>query len=220
MAKTTKPRAKKTTAKTAKPAKGGKPRLLNVGGGSKAIAIPEYYGGFDHLLLDVDPKGKPDIVADARELAGLEAGQFDAIYCSHNLEHYFAHDVPKVLSGFVHVLKPGGFAEIRVPDIDAVLKAYVERGMDIEDVLYDSPAGPIRVRDVIYGFGPEIARSGTDFYAHKTAFTARSLAAAMTRAGFHLVYRRPGRLFELHVTGFCKKPTVAQRSLLALKPDP
>ncbi len=208
--------AKTSNKPAAKSAKRGQPRLLNVGGGSKAIAIPAYYDGFEHLLLDVDPKGKPDILSDARELASLEAAQFDAIYCSHNLEHYFPHDVPKVLSGFVHVLKPGGFAEIRVPDIDAVLKTYVERGMDIEDVLYTSPAGPVRVRDVIYGFAPEIARSGQDFYAHKTAFTTKSLAAALTRAGFHTVLQRPGRLYELLVLGFRQRPDKGLSDLLDL----
>ena len=63
-------------------------RLLNVGGGSKTIAIPPHYAGWEHLLLDVDTKSAPDVVCDARELASLPAAQYDAIYCSHNLEHY------------------------------------------------------------------------------------------------------------------------------------
>ena len=62
-------------------------RVLNVGGASKQIPIPAYFNGWEHLLLDVDPRGSPDIVCDARLLTTLPAGQFDAIYCSHNLEH-------------------------------------------------------------------------------------------------------------------------------------
>jgi len=85
-------------------------RLLNVGGGSKSIPLPPEYAGFEHVLLDIDPSGKPDIVLDGRKILELGAEQFDAIYCSHNLEHYFRHHVPKVLAGFFHVLKPGGFA--------------------------------------------------------------------------------------------------------------
>src|SRR6266446_7887238 len=46
----------------------------------------------------------------------LAASQFDAVYCSHNLEHYYRHDGATVLRGFLHVLKPDGFAEIKVPD--------------------------------------------------------------------------------------------------------
>src|SRR5690242_19686229 len=121
----------------------GQRKLLNVGGNNKQIQIPPYYSTFEHLILDIDPVGKPDIVCDARTMKTLPAAQFDAIYCSHNLEHYFAHDVANVLAGFMHVLKPDGFAEIRVPDLDLVMKTYVEKKMDIEDVLYESGAGPI-----------------------------------------------------------------------------
>jgi SAM-dependent methyltransferase len=106
-------------------------KVLNVGGNSKAIALPPQYAGFDHCLLDIDPKGSPDIVCDARELNTLEEGSFDAVYCSHNLEHYYRHDVPRVLAGFLHILKDGGFAQIRVPDISEVMRLTIERGLRI-----------------------------------------------------------------------------------------
>jgi len=89
-------------------------KVLNVGGNSKAIKLLSQYAKFEHFLLDIDPKGSPDILCDARELTSLEAIHFDAVYCSHNLEHYYRHDIPRVLSGFLHVLKDGGFAHIRV----------------------------------------------------------------------------------------------------------
>ena len=56
-------------------------KVLNVGGNSKAIPLPPQYSEFEHLLLDIDPKGSPDIVCDARNLTTLESGQFDAVYC-------------------------------------------------------------------------------------------------------------------------------------------
>ena len=87
------------------------PRVLNVGGGNKKIPIPEHYAGWEHLLLDIDPRGEPDIVCDARELRSLGESRFDAIYCSHNLEHYYRHDVLKVLAGMHHVLRDDGFVE-------------------------------------------------------------------------------------------------------------
>jgi len=93
--------------------------VLNVGGNSKEIPIPPHYNGWNHLLLDIDPKGKPDVVCDARELTTLAANRYDAIYCSHNLEHYHQHELPKVLGGFLHLLKDDGFAEIHVPDMQA-----------------------------------------------------------------------------------------------------
>jgi ubiquinone/menaquinone biosynthesis C-methylase UbiE len=169
-------------------------KVLNVGGNNKAIPLPPQYAKYEHLLLDIDPSGSPDIVCDARELTALEGGQFDAIYCSHNLEHYYRHEVPIVLAGFLHVLKDGGFAQIRVPDISEVMRITIDRGLDIDDVLYQSAAGPIMVLDVLYGHAVQIERSGQDFYAHKTGFTQKSLVTALSKAGFSKVYSMIGNL--------------------------
>lgn len=192
-------------------------KVLNVGGNSKAIALPPHYAEFEHLLLDIDPSGSPDIVCDARNLATLEGGQFDAVYCSHNLEHYYRHDVPRVLAGFLHVLREGGFAQIRVPDISEVMRITVEQGLDIDDVLYQSSAGPIMVLDVLYGYSVEIERSQQDFYAHKTGFTQKSLLAALQRSGFSKVYSLTGNL-EVNALAFKGEPDQFARSLFSL-PD-
>ena len=190
-------------------------RVLNVGGNSKAIPLPEAYASFEHVLLDIDPSGKPDIVLDARELATLPAAGFDAVYCSHNLEHYFRHDVPRVLAGFLHVLKQGGFAQIRVPDIEALMRETVSRNLDIDDILYDSPAGPVMVLDVLYGHSPTIARSGVDFFAHRTGFTRKSLSAAVARAGFGDQYCSQGNL-ELNLIAFKGEADAQKRALFGL----
>jgi methyltransferase family protein len=190
-------------------------KVLNVGGNSKAIAIPKYFEGWSHDLLDVDPRGKPDLLCDARMLATLAPNLYDAVYCSHNLEHYFAHEVPKVLRGFHHVLKPDGFAEIRVPDIAQLMRTVAEKDLDLLDVIYQSPAGPVRVRDVLYGFGPEIERSGQDFYAHKTGFSPKSLALAVRESAFaHQVVLR-GNL-EIRCYAFKQRPDLAQLEALGL----
>jgi SAM-dependent methyltransferase len=193
-------------------------RVLNVGGNTKEIPLPPEYAGFEHVLLDIDPAVEPDVVCDARELTALEAGQFDAVYCSHNLEHYYRHDVPRVLAGFLHVLKDGGFAQIRVPDIQAVMRAALERGLDINDTLYQSPAGPITVADVMYGYGVEIERSRNDFYAHKTGFTRKSLLNALDEAGFSRTYAALGD-FEISALAFKGAPDKAARALFGLPDD-
>ncbi|MBV8145365.1 MAG: methyltransferase domain-containing protein [Gammaproteobacteria bacterium] len=193
-------------------------KVLNVGGNSKAIPLPPQYAGFEHLLLDLDPKGQPDIVCDARNLRSLDAAQFDAVYCSHNLEHYYRHHVRGVLGGFLHVLKDGGFAHIRVPDLQEVMRVTLDRGLDVDDVLYQSPAGPIMVVDVLYGYSVEIERSGQDFFAHKTGFTAKSLLRALQLAGFPVVYIGTGNL-EVAAWAFKGAPDPALRALFSL-PDP
>ena len=190
-------------------------RVLNVGGNSRDILLPPQYAGFQQVLLDIDPKGSPDILCDARRLTSLAAGQFDAVYCSHNLEHYYRHDVRTILAGFLHVLKTGGFAHIRVPDLHEVMRITLERGLDVEDVLYQSPEGPIMVLDVLYGYGAEVERSGQDFYAHKTGFTQKSLIRALQAAGFSRAYSGQGNL-EIEAFAFKGVPDPATRRLFNL----
>jgi hypothetical protein len=190
--------------------------FLNVGGNSKAIAVPKWYGGWEHVLLDIDPAGRPDIVCDAREMTKLEGGQFDAVYCSHGLEHFYAHDVPKVLAGVKHVLKVDGFAELRMPDLGELFHTIVEQKLDIDDVLYKSGVGDIRVRDVIYGFGRQIEASGQDFYAHRTGFTRPSLRRAVAAAGFQAISFAHPRRYEIAAFAFKMAPNADQRALLSL----
>jgi ubiquinone/menaquinone biosynthesis C-methylase UbiE len=176
-------------------------KVLNVGGNSRKISLPIQYKDFDQVLLDIDPKESPDIVCDARELITFKADQFEAVYCSHNLEHFYRHDVQKVLAGFLHVLKTGGFAHIRVPDILEVMRTTIEKGLDIEDVLYHSPAGPIMALDVLYGYNEKIEKSGQDYFAHKTGFSRDSLMKALSKSGFSRIYSNTGE-YEIGALAF------------------
>lgn len=192
--------------------------VLNVGGNNKSIPIPEQYAGWNHVLLDIDPKGAPDVVCDARKLTDLPKATYESVYCSHNLEHYYQHDVKKVLAGFSHVLKDDGFVYLRVPDMGSLMQAVARDGLDIEDLLYQSPAGPISVKDVIYGYGVEIERSGNDFYAHKTGFTEKSLRATLERAGFSHIYIQAGAL-EIAALAFKSRPSDAVAAQFGISPD-
>ncbi len=192
-------------------------KVLNVGGGSKSIPIPYWYSDWEHHLLDIDPSGNPDVVCDARELKTLPAGQYDAIYCSHNLEHYYRHDVPKVLDGFRHVLKPDGFAEIRVPDLGFVFKTIAEKNLEVDDILYSCAAGDIKVLDVIYGYGPEIERSGQDWYAHKSGFSFDYMKRLLSIHGYTYVYLSHFQeTFELVALAFKQMPKQWQLELIGL----
>lgn len=189
-------------------------RVLNVGGGSKTTPIPSHFDGWQHDLLDIDPRGNPDIVCDARELEKLPGGDYDAIYCSHNLEHYFRHDGLRVVRGFVHMLNETGFAEIRVPDIAQVIAALHTQQLELDDVLYQSPAGPISAHDVIYGLQSEIQSSGQDFYAHKTGFTPKSLTKILMDGGFQKIFLTTDPYLEVRALAFKRQPTNEQYALL------
>lgn len=185
-------------------------KVLNVGGGSKATPISDYFSGWQHDLLDIDPRGGPDIVCDARELATLPGGTYDAVYCSHNLEHYYRHHGLIVVRGFLHMLKDDGFAEIRVPDIAQVINALIDQQAELDDVLYQSPAGPISAHDVIYGLQSEIENSGQDFYAHKTGFTPKSLKKMLVDGGFGKVFLSTSESLAVHALAFKTEPTDEQ----------
>lgn len=193
----------------------GLKKVLNVGGGSKSTPIPPYFSTWQHDLLDIDPRGGPDIVCDARELTTLPGGRYDAVYCSHNLEHYYRHHAISVLRGFNHMLNPSGFAELRVPDIAQVISALHEQQLELDDVLYQSAAGPISAHDVIYGLQTEIVSSGQDYYAHKTGFTPKSLAKILFESGFQHVFLNSDEHLGVHAAAFKEKPTAEQCALLA-----
>jgi hypothetical protein len=195
----------------------GMKKVLNVGGNSKAIPLPPVYDGWEHVLLDIDPKGRPDVLCDARDMLGLPGSEYDAVYCSHNLEHFFQHDVRKVLLGFLHVMKPDGFAHVVVPDVEGVMRAAVQRNLDITDILGHSQAGPIKVRDVIYGLESQIERSGQDYFAHRTGFSAKSLASALEAAGLsHVFVGANGDKFEITAFAFRSEPSEENCRLLKL----
>lgn len=159
--------------------------VLNVGGGGRYL--PERYAGWEQHLLDIDPDVQPDLCCDARELLsdpGQPGGSYDAVYCSHTLEHFYRHDVPRVLAGFLHVLKPGGEVDIAVPNLATLVHEIVNRNHELDDVWYRASGGiPITFHDVLYGWSAKL-KSGNLAYAHKCGFTPLSLHGELTRAGF------------------------------------
>jgi len=191
-------------------------KVLNVGGNSKKIAIPTQYDGWQHDLLDIDPSNGPDIIADAREMSALPAASYDAVYCSHNLEHYYLHEAKKVLAGFKHVLKPAGHAYIQVPDIQQLMQQVVAEKLDILDILYQSPMGPIRVCDVLYGHQGKIEDSGEEYFAHKMGYMPSSLQTLVLSAGFAVVALSVSSL-NITAIAFMQQPTEQEMSIFDIK---
>lgn len=178
-------------------------RLLNVGGGP--VPPSAQYKDWEIVLLDIDPSVNPDICLDARELLTLEPEQYDCVYASHVLEHFYEHDHDKILWGFYHVLKRDGFADIRVPDLEAVMRASVQKDLSLTGVLYNAPVGPIRVCDVLFGWQERIRESGTEFYAHRSGFDRDTLGRALEKARFEHVLIGASR-YELRSLAYKHHP--------------
>jgi SAM-dependent methyltransferase len=145
--------------------------VLHVGAGY--APLPEWLAEFSEVRLDIDPECKPHIVASMLELGDI--GPYDAVLANHCVEHLYPHEVEKALSEFRRVLKPGGFASVFVPDLEDVRPT--------DEILYESPAGPIAGLDMFYGHRKALA-AGMIWMAHHTGFTEQSLKAAMEAAGF------------------------------------
>lgn len=184
--------------------------VLHVGCGSpnpkklhRAFRGPEWR----ELRFDIDAGVAPDVVGDMRDLSAMDSGAVDALWSSHNIEHLYPHEVVPTLAGFKRVLKPDGFALVTLPDLQEVARLIVDDKLD--EPAYVSPAGPIAPLDMLYGFRRALAR-GNLFMAHRTGFTAKTLAQALVEAGFATVaIRREPAAFNLWALAFVAKPEAA-----------
>lgn len=133
------------------------------------------------IRFDIDASVQPDILGDMTNMSAVADASVDAIWSSHNIEHLYWHDVMVAFKEFQRVLKDDGFVYLTLPDIQEVAK-HVAAG-NLEEPLYNSPAGPICAIDILYGFRPSLAQ-GNYFMAHKTGFTANTLSKRLEEAGF------------------------------------
>lgn len=147
--------------------------LLHVG--CAGDPLPDWLDGFRETRLDIDPAVNPDIVASMTALGDI--GTYDAVLCRHALEHLYAHEVQIALCEFHRVLNPGGHVLIFVPDLQDVQAT--------NDVLFESPSGPITGLDLIYGY--QVATRHNPYMQHKTGFVKSTLEDALSQAGFNRV---------------------------------
>ncbi len=170
--------------------------FLNAGCGSPdSCRLPPVFRNWKQIRVDLDPNVKPDVLADIVDLSALPAGSVDAVWCSHCVEHLFAHQVPLALAEFRRVLRSDGFACVIVPDLQQISHWIAEDRL--HEAIYRSQAGPVTAHDMVWGFGPAIA-SGNTGMAHRCGFTPTLLLEYLKEAGFgEIVLRRRSSKLEL-----------------------
>jgi SAM-dependent methyltransferase len=186
-------------------------RVLNAGSGPRSAR--QLHSGFrsdgwQEVRIDLDAASEPDVVGSITDMAAAFPGQsFDAVWCSHVLEHLFAHEVPAALAEFQRILRVDGFALITSPDLEAVAGLVVAHGLD--HVAYVSPAGPITPLDMLYGHSASVARGRTAM-AHRTGFSDAMLGQRLIAAGFAsvLVKREQFDLWALALMPDADKPAI------------
>lgn len=141
--------------------------VLNVGSGTNTL--PEWQeAGYRVVRVDVDPAMQPDVVASMTDLGPI--GPFDAVYCSHALEHLYPHEVPIALAEFYRVLRPNGVAWVLVPDLQDVKPTADDLGNGVSGL------------HLFYGDPRCIPTQ--PYMAHHCGFVESTLFDAMTAAGF------------------------------------
>jgi SAM-dependent methyltransferase len=163
------------------------PTFVHVGCGPKRqdrttreFASPRW----TELRFDIDPAVEPDLVGSMTDMAVLADASVDAVFSSHNIEHLYAHEVPRALREFARVLRDDGYAVLTCPDLQSICSLVADDRLT-EPVAF-APAGPITPIDMLYGHRASLA-TGNLFMAHRCGFTKSVLVRTLQSAGFPAV---------------------------------
>lgn len=121
------------------------------------------------INIDVLPKMKPDLVHDLQNRFPYQDNSVDYVLAQDILEHFIRDDAENFLKEIYRVLKPGGALEIRVPDIQALIKIYSESLADF----------------ILFTYG-ETDETGV-WGSHKYGYTKDSLAVFLKIIGFEII---------------------------------
>ena len=139
------------------------------------------------VRYDIDESVKPDYIGSMTDMSVISSESFDAVFSSHNIEHLYAHDVPKALGEFYRILNELGMLVLTCPDLKSVCELVAQDRLT--EQAYLSPAGPITPLDILYGHR-ESMKSGNLYMAHKCGFTQKVLVTTLQSAGFKSVVSR------------------------------
>lgn len=172
--------------------------------------------GWNEIRLDIDPSVQPHILASITDMKMIADGWIDAIWSSHNLEHLNGYEVPLALKEFARVLKPEGFVLLNMPDLRAIARHILAD--NVSRPLYLSEVGAITPLDMLFGHQRSL-QNGHHYMAHRTGFTATTLAESLLEAGFAEVRVVEGSRWDLWaVASMSEIPESLLEALAAVTP--
>jgi len=118
----------------------------------------------------------------------FEKETFEAIYCSHTLEHLYHRNAEHLLQECWRVLKPGGVCRVVVPDLGAIIERYLQARQMGEQSAADRLMEELLVHEKhrkpgIMGIYYRL----TGYHQHKWMYDALSLQRLFNEAGFTAV---------------------------------
>lgn len=164
----------------------GKRIVLHLGAGAKGGGdkLHPLFSGADWRAVRADTNAAlaPDLVIAPPQFTGVPDNSCDAVWSSHGFQRLDTFAVPAAFSEAFRVLREGGSLLITVPDLQAIARHVADGKM--EEPLYTTAAGPIKVLDILFGVEREM-RAGLEQFRHKTAYTAQGLGQHFKTAGFY-----------------------------------
>ncbi len=146
------------------------PIKLNLGSGNKRY--------LDYINCDKYPGREVDWVMPL-EAIPLEDATVQAIHSEHALEHTYHATARAALREWSRVLKPGGELLLKIPDLAACCRAYLEATSQAYRDWY---------RYTIYGIQKSQGNEPMEGQIHYTGFSPEELASELTDAGFVIDY--------------------------------
>lgn len=150
-------------------------KVLEIGGypNPQAHLMP-FWKDAEILHLNIDPEGKPDILADAADIPTEWQNKFDGVFASHVLEHFSYWKTEYVLKGWIALLKDGGALHVVVPSWEWTAR----------QVLSETPSPAV--------YGHSFAGHVNQWDVHLTMFTMRRLRHLFEKLGLSVTNARTG----------------------------
>jgi SAM-dependent methyltransferase len=129
--------------------------------------------------VDILQTAAVDVISDISKLDNFSNNSIELIYACHVLEHFSHVEAEQVLSRWFDVLKPGGEIRISVPDIDRIVRIYVDNWEHFQTSSHSPWIG------LLYG------GQGDPYDFHKTGFNFCWLRFLMEKIGYESIAEYP-----------------------------